>query len=165
VKPLGKFHQFDPSLQEAIILTAMSDASATQKQNNDDLERQAIAKWIKEEIIREKNLEKATEEYIDALYYYQMYFSPACWKTDPKVVAKELKKLTSETMKHSALKENITIRVKGMSWEWYWHAWSKDGKKFSVQELAQHLRWIIREEKNMTFHLVPTSMFPQGLTC
>ena len=77
-----------------------------------------------------------------------MYFSPACWKTDLKVVAKELKKLTSETMKYSALKEkNITIRVKGMSWEWCQHAWSKDGKKFSVQELAQHLRWIIREEK------------------
>jgi hypothetical protein len=76
-----------------------------------------------------------------------MYFLPACWKTDPKVVAKELKKLTSETMKYSALKENITIRVKGMSWEWCWHAWSKNGKKFSVQELVQHLRWIIREEK------------------
>ncbi len=143
----------------------MSDAPATQKQNNDDLERQATGRPIKEEIIREKNFEKATEEYIDALYYYQMYFSPACWKTDPEVVAKELKKLTSETMKYSALKENITIRVKGMHWEWCQHAWSKDGKKFSVQELAQHLRWIIREEKNMTFPLVPTSMFPQGLTC
>ncbi len=74
VKPLGKFHQFDPSLQEAMILTAMSDALATRKQNNDNFERQAKARRIKEEIIKEKNLEKATEEYIDALYYYQMYF-------------------------------------------------------------------------------------------
>jgi hypothetical protein len=70
-----------------------------------------------------------------------------CWKTDPKIVAKELKKLTFETMKYSALKENFTIRVKGMSWEWCRHAWSKDVKQFSVHELAQHLRWIIREEK------------------
>jgi hypothetical protein len=147
MKALGKFHQFHPSLQEAIVLTAMSDAPDTQKQNNDDLERQATARRIKEEIIREKNLEKATEEYIDALYYYQMYFSPACWKTDPTVVAKELKKLTSETMKYSALKENKTIRVKEMSWEWCRHAWSKDSKKFSAQELAQHLMWIIREKK------------------
>jgi len=53
---------------------------------------------IKEELIKEKGLEKATEEYIDALYYYQMYFSAACWKTDPKIVATELKKLTSENM-------------------------------------------------------------------
>ena len=146
-KPLGRFHQFDPSLQEAIIIVAMTDAPNTRKHNNEDLEKQATARRIKEELIKEKGLEKATEEYIDALYYYQMYFSPACWKTDPKIVAKELKKLTSESMRYSALKENITIRVKGLSWEWCRHAWSKDGRKYSVQELALHLRWIIREEK------------------
>jgi hypothetical protein len=50
-------------------------------------------------------------------------------------------------MRYSALKENITIRVKRLSWEWCRHAWSKDGRKYSVQELALHLRWIIREEK------------------
>ncbi len=33
VKPLGKFYQFDPSLQEAIILTAISDPLSTQKKN------------------------------------------------------------------------------------------------------------------------------------
>jgi hypothetical protein len=76
-----------------------------------------------------------------------MYFSAACWKTDPKIVATELKKLTSENMRYSALKDNIMVRVKGMSWEWCRHAWSKDGKKYSVKELAQHLRWIIKEEK------------------
>jgi hypothetical protein len=146
-KPLGIFHQFDPSLQEGIIMVAMTDAPATRKRNNEDLERQAKARRIKEELIKEKGLEKATEDYIDALYYYQMYFSPACWKTDPKIVATELKKLTSENMRYSALKENILIRVKGMSWEWCRHAWSKDGKKYSVKELAQHLRWIIKEEK------------------
>jgi hypothetical protein len=131
---------------------AMTDAPATRKQNNDDLERQAKARRIKEELIKEKNLERAIEEYIDALYYYQMYFSPACWKGDPKIVATELKKLTSETMRYSALKENIMIRVKGLSWERCHHAWSKDGKKYSVKELAQHLRWIIKKEKE---HDVP----------
>ena len=114
------------------------------KQNNDDLERQAKVRRIKEELIKEKSLEKATEEYIDALYYYQIYFSTACWKNDPKIVAStELKKLTLETMKYSALKENIMIQVKGLSWEWCHHAWSKDGKYY-VQELARHLRWIIK---------------------
>jgi len=71
-----------------------------------------------------------------------MYFSAVCWKTDPKIVATELKKLTSDNMRYSALKENIMIRVKVMSWEWCRHAWSKDGRKYSVKELAQHLRWM-----------------------
>jgi hypothetical protein len=66
-KPLGRFHQFDPVLQEAIILTAMTDAPATRKRNNDNLERDAKARWMKEELIKEKSLEKATKEYIDAL--------------------------------------------------------------------------------------------------
>jgi hypothetical protein len=74
-KPLGRFHQFDPSLQEAIIIVGMTDAPDTRKCNNEDLEKQATARRIKEELIKEKGLEKATEEYIDALYYYQMYFS------------------------------------------------------------------------------------------
>jgi len=126
---------------------ATTDAPATLKHNNNDLERQAKARRIKEELIKEKGLEKATEEDIDALYYYQMYFSAACWKTDPKIVVTELKKLTPENMRYSALKENIMIRVKGVSWEWCCHAWSKDGRKYSVKELAQHLRWIIKEEK------------------
>jgi hypothetical protein len=55
-KPLGRFHQFDPVLQEAIILTAMTDAPATQKRNNDNLERQAKARRMKEELIKEKSL-------------------------------------------------------------------------------------------------------------
>jgi len=67
-KPLGIFHQFDPSLQEANIMVATTDAPATLKRNNEDLERQAKARRIKEELIKEKGLEKATEEYIDALY-------------------------------------------------------------------------------------------------
>jgi hypothetical protein len=66
--PLGKFHQFDKALQEAIILTAMTDAPATQKKNNNDLEQQAKASRINEELIKEKSLEMASEEYIDALY-------------------------------------------------------------------------------------------------
>ena len=136
---------------------ATTDAPATLKHNNDDLERQAKARRIKEELLKEKGLEKVTEEYIDALYYYQMYFSAACWKTDPNIVATELKKLTSENMRYSALKENIMIRVKGMSWEWCRHAWSKDGKKYSVKELVQHLRWIIKEEKKYDVPPGPTS--------
>ena len=53
-KPLGIFHQFDPSLQEAIIIVATTDAPATLKHNNEDLERQAKVRRIKEKLIRRK---------------------------------------------------------------------------------------------------------------
>ncbi len=92
-------------------------------------------------------MERGKEENIDALYYHWMYDSPACWKNDVRVVTNELKKLTSKSTKYAALKENIMIRVKGFNWEWCQHAWSKDGRKYSVKELANHLRWIIKEEK------------------
>ena len=94
-----------------------------------------------------------------------MYFSPSCSKDDPKVVARELKNLSSEAMIFPTLKENITMRVRGLSWEWCRHTWSKDGKKYSVQELANHLRWIIKEEINMIFHRDHPSMFQQEHIC
>ena len=34
------------------------------------------------------------------------------------IVATDMNKLTSETMRYSALKENLTIIMKGLSWEW-----------------------------------------------
>jgi len=68
-KPLGIFDQFDPSLQEAIITVATTDAPATLNRNNDDIERQAKARRIKEELIKEKGLEKVTEEYKSILMH------------------------------------------------------------------------------------------------
>ena len=63
----------------------------------------------------ENSLEKASEEYIDAVYYHQMYSSEACWKNHPKVVTSELGKLSSESTKYYAIKENIMIWVKGFA--------------------------------------------------
>ena len=92
-------------------------------------------------------MENATEEYIEGLYYHRMYFSPGCWKDDHRYVTRELRKLTSESAKYHALKENIMIRVKGFGWEWCRHQWSKDGRKYTVEELANHLRHIINGAK------------------
>ncbi len=91
----------------------MKDAPSTRKKNNDAIQLQTTAQRIKVELLKEKNLECATEAFIDGLYYYRVYFSPACWKDDRKAVTKHLKKITSDTAKYNALKENIMIRVKG----------------------------------------------------
>jgi hypothetical protein len=87
----------------------MKDAPATKLCNNEDLALQAKARCAKEEMIKEKNMEKATEEYIEGIYYRNMYDSAACLKGDMRVVDCELKKLTSDTAQYDALTENIMI--------------------------------------------------------
>ncbi len=97
--------------------------------------------------MKEKNINNVTEEYIDALYYHCMWSSDACRKNDPTNVTQELKKLHSQSAKYNTIKENNMIRVKGFSWDQFKHAWSKNGKKYSVFELAKHLQLIIKAEK------------------
>lgn len=103
------------------------------------------------------------EENIDAQYYHRMWNSPACWKNDPKVVSRELKKLKSESAKYNAVKENIMIRVKGFGWEWCKHAWSKDGRKYTVFELAKHLQMIIKKEKSLEVPNEPPINMPDRM--
>ncbi len=124
--PSGLFHQFPHELQEVIVRVAMKDAPATRLRNNEDLALQAKARCVKEEMIK-KNMEKATEEYIEGMYYRKMYDSAACWKGNVRVIDHQLKKLTSDTAQYDALKENIMMRVKGLGWDWCKHAWSKNG--------------------------------------
>ena len=81
-----------------------------------------------------------------------------------KVVTKHLKKITSATAKYNALKENIMIRVKGFSWDWCKHPWSKDGRKYTIKELADHLRWIIKEEKKHSIPDEPLPNVPQQIS-
>jgi hypothetical protein len=113
----GLFHGLSDELRQAIVLVAMEDAPSTQIQNRTDIQVQDTAWQAKEELCKEKNMEKATEEYIEGLYYHRMYFSPACWKDDHRYVTRELCKLSSESAKYHALKENIMIQVKGFGWE------------------------------------------------
>ncbi len=70
---------------------------------------------------------KATEEYIEGMYYHKMYDSAACLKGDMRVVDRELKKATSDTACYEVLKENIMIQVKRLGWDWCKHSWSKNG--------------------------------------
>mmetsp|Transcript_29604 Transcript_29604/g.62781 ORF Transcript_29604/g.62781 Transcript_29604/m.62781 type:complete len:567 (+) Transcript_29604:520-2220(+) len=146
-KSKGMFHGFDEILRSAIIQVGMKDAPRTRAVNNEAMELQRKAKQARENIKREKNMEKASEQYIEAIYYHRMYDSMACWKGSTARVSTGLKKLTSETARYEALKENIMVRVKGFGWEWAKHAWTKDKRKYTVKELATWLQFIIKEEK------------------
>eukprot|EP00956_Cyclotella_meneghiniana_P021742 scaffold40045_cov23-Cyclotella_meneghiniana.AAC.1 len=138
------FHKLDEAIREAIVLVALEDApNKTQVQHRAELESHARARCIKEELIRQKNDKQVTEAYIDALYYHKMYNSAACWKGDSRVISHELKKLTSNTAKYIAIKENIHMHVKGMGWEQFKHTWSKGNRKCSFFELAKHLTYYL----------------------
>jgi hypothetical protein len=117
----GMFFGLPDDVKHGIVLVAMEDAPSTSRQNCADIQAQDTARREKEELLKEKNLEDATKEFIGGLYYHRMYFSPACWKDDYRIVARELRKLSSESAKYQALKENIQIRVKGFGWEWCKH--------------------------------------------
>jgi hypothetical protein len=159
----GLFHEIDEEIRECIIAIAIEDAPHTRQRHIEELEQQANARRIKEEIMKEKALQKSMEENIDAQYYHRMWNSEACWKDDPKVVSRELKKLKSESAKYNAIKENINIRYKGFGWDWCKHAWSKDGRKYTVYELAKHLQWIIKEEKHKSKPKEPPINMPQRM--
>ena len=87
-------------------------------------------------------MDKATESYIDAIYYHEMYKSVARWKTISEV-KRELKKLKSKTAKLNALKENIRMRVIGFGWKDFATPWSKNGEEFTALYLTSHLEKII----------------------
>jgi hypothetical protein len=130
-------------------MVAIEDAPQTVSVNREELDNQREAKRKKEEMIEKKNLAKAEETLIEASYYWEMYFSDACWKGKQSIVKKMLAWLKSESAKLEALKENIRMQVLGLGWKQFAIAWLYKGMKRSVDELATHLKMIIREEKKL----------------
>ena len=158
-KKRGLFHEFDEDVRHAIVLMAMRDAPATRSLNTEALKKQATARRMKEEVAKQKNMKKATDEYIEATCLINMYNSDKCMKDDPKNLTKMLKTLGSNTAKLNAIKTNIDIRLKGFRWEWCRTAFSQNGVKFTVQHLAKRLRWIVSEEKRRKLD-IPISPTP-----
>ena len=110
-KGRGLFHQYSTQLQHCIVLMAMQDAPETRKLNTEELDKQRECKRNKEEMMKRKGMEEATEAAIDASYYYDMWSSDACWKGDTRAVKRNLDKMTSDAQRLQALKENIRIRL------------------------------------------------------
>ena len=96
-----------------------------------------------------------------------MYFSSACVKDDPKLVKKIVKGISLEAARHHFLCRNIyirTIEFGGESQDKYEIMWSQNGKMRSVKELSDHLRRIVREEKNMEISDKPPENVPERRT-
>ena len=142
----GIFHTISVEMREALVTMAARDFNAEASVDRADLASQRAERQRKEELACEKGREKASEGYIDALYYYEMWNSDACWKTEAKADA-EFQKLTSKAAKVEGLKEQIRIRVDGLGWSDLSAAWSRDGVPFTPAELMVHLKMLITEQE------------------
>lgn len=100
----------------AVVAVAVKALPVTRKSNNILLQKQLDCKREKEEILKQKNLNKAPEEFIDVTLFHQIWNSETCW-TAVSEVTKTLQKFKTKKEKLEALKENINIRVKGYGWK------------------------------------------------
>ena len=79
-----------------------------------------------------------------------MFGSAAYWMS-ARAVDNELRKLKSKSAKLSCLKENIRIRTLGLGWKDLAIPWSCNDKDLTPNELANHLKLIIEQQKNVIF--------------
>ena len=75
--------------------------------NDRDMGDQRRSKQDKEKIMEEKVLKKAQKKLINAIYFYQIYFSYDCVKDYPKLLTKIVKELSSNAARHRFLCINI----------------------------------------------------------
>ena len=153
---IGIFHSLSKEIKESLLIVAREDAPSQRLIDQTSLSKQRAHKRRKEELLLEHNMNKASEKYIDALYYHEMFHSVACWKTK-KDVNSQLKRLKSKTAKMSALKENIRMRVIGLGWKDLATPWSKNGVEFTSNELMNHLKLIIEQERT---RIIPSKFQP-----
>ena len=156
----GLLHQLPPRMQTSLIITCMKDSLSTKQYNSDALWEQRKARKLKDELAKEKSLEKASEEHVEAYYYHKMYHFPACWRSEEEVDT-ELEKIKTKADKLYAVKENILIRVKGFGWKEFAHPWSKNGVQYTPNQLAAHLKTIIQSEKTRTIPRKPPFFVPK----
>ena len=106
-----------------MIIHAKQEFSPVHKKRMDKwLECQFEARQRAEEMKMNKQLEGYKEENIVAIYFFEQYHSPRCWKT----VAQARKKYNEmRGNKLEAVKEQILIRFLGLGIKEAHHPWSK----------------------------------------
>ena len=141
--------EYKPILMSACSLRiefALSKTKQVRKKEQVALRNQQEKRAQRLELMKKAGYEKATQLLIDCLYYHDMYYSERRLRS-AAAVDEMLGQLKSKTAKLDEIKEQIRIRVLGLGWEDLHHPWSKDGKEYSVDILADWLKnKIIPEE-------------------
>jgi hypothetical protein len=94
----GSFHELPEELKRALILFGKENASSSRKSFDDALAAQREARRQKEEIALQKKLDIMQGDYIIAIYFYEQYHSPRCWRTI-KDAYNNYKKMGSEGLR------------------------------------------------------------------
>ena len=68
-------------MQASLLTMCMEALAETRAADQAGLKAQREATRRKQELAREAALAKGQESFIDALYYREMFDSPACWQT------------------------------------------------------------------------------------
>ena len=95
-----------------------------------------------------------SEEYTDASYCNEIFSSTACCNTTA-AVEREMKNLNSKLYKLLDLKDNIRMRVIGLSWEYQSTHWSKTGNSFTPEELPPHFKMIVSKQRSLSIPTKP----------
>ena len=95
-----------------------------------------------------------SKKYIDALYYNEMFYSASCWNTTA-AVDRELKEMNIRSSKLQSLMEHIRMRVICLGWEDLSMNWSNNGKAFTPEELAYHLKMIVSKQRSRSIPTKP----------
>ena len=80
-KPLGKngtFLNLDYEMSQSLLQIALDLSSQVRADERDALEKQQEKKRVKKETMLKRRLDAATREYVDKLYYREMYNSAVC---------------------------------------------------------------------------------------
>ena len=133
---MGLKFDLPPELQEILIIHAKEFAPVHKKRTNKWLECQFEARQRAEEMKTNKQLEGYKEENIVAIYFFEQYHSPRCWKT---VAQARTKYNEMRGNKLEAVKEQILIRYLGLGIKEAHHPWSKDKYTYTADEFFDHL--------------------------
>ena len=158
----GLYHQLPADMHNSLLKFALNIAPEVRKAEGVALDRQRAAKRKKQDLLNKKKLVACQQEYANALTYIEMYHSNTgvCWKS-PSQARREFIKLTSESARRDAVKEQIRLRVIGFGWKDLHHAWSKGGVDYSSEHLRDYLiEKILPEEKSRGVPDVPPVNLP-----
>ena len=87
-------------------------------------------------------MDQTQGDYITAIYFYELYLSPRCWRT-LNDADNNYKTLGSEGKRLKGITERILMSLLGLEWNKAYHAWSKDGLPYTSNQLFRFFKQIV----------------------